>query len=333
LVIINIIWYFEVMEVKIKQIEELLAKKIERDISLAQYTTYKIGGPAKYFFIAENNNDLVTIITYARQFKIPFYLLSGGSNLLVSDNGYKGLVILNKAKEIIFKKDNKVVADAGVNLLELVNQTVQNGLVGLENLAGIPGSVGGAIRGNAGAYGSETSDNLIGVEVMRGSKQFILNKDQCEFKYRDSVFKHNSDLIISGEWQLKAGNVKELKNKIAEILAKRKYGQPLECPSAGCVFKNIVINSSNQAIISKIKNIPQQYLEYKKLPAAWLIDQSGLKGKRVGDVQISEKHANFLVNLGKAKASEVKALINEIKQEVGDKFGIKLEEEISSLGF
>lgn len=321
------------MQKQITKFEVLLGKEVEQDIPLSQHTTYKIGGPAKYFFIAQNNNDLVGAVSYAKDLKIPFYILSGGSNLLISDEGYNGLVILNKANEIIFKKGDRVVADAGVNLLDLVNQTAEKGLAGLENLAGIPGSVGGAIRGNAGAWGSEIADSLIGVEIMRGSKQFILNKEQCEFKYRDSIFKHNSDLIISGDWQLKKGNSAELKNKITENLNKRKDGQPLEYCSAGCIFKNIVIDSSNKDIIGNIKDLPEQFLEYKKLPAAWLIDKAGLKGAKVGNVQVSEKHANFLVNLGKAKASEVRELIDKVKNKVEEKFQLKLEEEICYLGF
>jgi len=318
---------------QIKQLEQLLGQEVKRDEPLAQYTTYKIGGDAKYFFVAKNNNDLVSCLSLSRRLKIPCYILAGGSNLLVSDEGYNGLIILNKANEILFKDGERVVADAGVKLFDLVNQTVDHGLTGLEWAAGIPGSVGGAIRGNAGAFRGEIADNLIGVEVMRGSQQCILNKDQCEFKYRDSIFKRKSDLIITAEFKLEKGNADELKNKISEILDKRKQGQPLECPSAGCVFTNITIDSSNIDIIKQIKNLPPEFLEYKKLPAAWLIDQAGLKGEKVGDAQVSEKHANFIVNLGKAKAADIKQLIELIKKEVATKYKLQLIEEISCLGF
>ncbi len=321
------------MSKQIKQLEQLLGQEIKRDEPLAQYTTYKIGGPAKYFFVAKNNDDLVQIIDLAKRFKIPHYILAGGSNLLISDEGYHGLIILNKTNEIVFKNNGRVVADAGVNLFELVNQTAAKGLSGLEKLAGIPGSVGGAIRGNAGAYQSEICDYLIGVEVMRGSKQFILDKDKCEFKYRDSIFKHKGDLIISGEWELVKGSKVESKKLIEEILEKRKDGQPLECPSAGCIFQNIIIDSSNLDIIEQIENLPKEYLEYKKLPAAWLIDQAGLKGKQIGDAQISEKHANFIINKGQATADEVVQLISLIKMKVRDEMGLQLLEEISYLGF
>ncbi|MBD3359162.1 MAG: UDP-N-acetylmuramate dehydrogenase [Candidatus Buchananbacteria bacterium] len=317
----------------IKQFDAQLAKKIQTDVSLTPYTTFKIGGPAKYFFIAQNNEDLVRAVSYTRKLKIPHYILAGGSNLLISDNGYDGLIILNQANEIIFKDNNRVVADAGAKLFDLVNQTVEHGLTGLEWAAGIPGSVGGAIRGNAGAYRGEMADNIIGVEIMRGSKQFILSKEQCEFDYRDSIFKHNNDLIISGEWQLESGDKLKSQEKIKEILEKRKNNQPLEYPSAGCIFKNIEINSANLDKIDNLKNLPAEYLQYKKIPAAWLIEQTGLKGEKIGDAQISEKHANFIINLGQATAEQVKELIDLVKNQVKQKFDLHLEEEVQYLGF
>jgi len=319
------------MKQRIQQLEQILQKKIKKEHSLSNYTTYKIGGPAKYFFLAENNEDLVKAVTFSKKLKIPHFILAGGSNLLISDQGYNGLVIFNQAKDIIFKDDNRVVADAGVKLMDLVIQTTEKGLSGLENLAGIPGSVGGAIRGNAGAWGSEIADHIIGVEIMRGSEQFILDNLQCDFKYRDSIFKHNNDLIISAEFRLVKSLKVESKNIIKEILEKRKDGQPLECPSAGCVFKNILINSENQEQVNNINDLPVKFLEYKKIPTAWLIEQAGLKGEKIGDAQVSEKHANFIVNLDKATAKDVVELISEIKTKVKEKFDLELEEEIKYL--
>ncbi len=317
----------------IKRFELQLGKNIQLDVLLAPYTTFKIGGPAKYFFIAQNNDDLVKAISYARKLKIPHYILAGGSNLLIADDGYNGLIILNQANEILFKANNRVVADAGTKLFDLVKQTIEHGLTGLEWAAGIPGSVGGAIRGNAGAYQGEIADNIIGVEIMRGSKQFILAKEQCEFGYRDSIFKHNNNLIISGEWQLQLGDKQKSQEKINEILEKRKKRQPLEYPSAGCIFKNIEINSANLDKIDNLKNLPAEYLQYKKIPAAWLIEQAGLKGEKIGDARISEKHANFIINLGQATATQVKELIELAKNQVKQKFDLQLAEEVQYLGF
>lgn len=321
------------MSKQIEQLEALLGKKIKMEEPLSKYTTFKIGGPAKYFFIAQDNEDLVRAVTFAKKLKIPVYILGGGSNVLVSDNGFNGFVIINQAKDVIFKKDNRVVVDAGVNLMELVNKSVDESLAGLEWAAGIPGTVGGAVRGNAGAFSGQMADNLIGCEVMRGSKQFILKKDQCGFKYRDSIFKHNKDVIISAEFQLLKGDKAKMQNEIKEILTKRRLKQPLEFPSAGSVFKNVFITAENMEQVKKINNLPAEYLEAKKIPAGWLIEQLDLKGKTIGGAQLSDKHANFIINAGKATANDVIQLISFIKMKVRNTYGIELMEEIAYVGF
>lgn len=321
------------MDKQLKQFQKLIGKKIKIGEPLAKYTTFKIGGPAKYFFIAHNNKDLVWVVNFAEKNNIPYYVFAGGSNILVSDKGFKGLVILNKADKIIFNESNKVIADAGVKLMDLIQKTVEKKLTGLESLAGIPGSVGGAVRGNAGAYGGEVADNIVSVEIIRKGKHQILSRDQCHFKYRNSIFKNNKDLIISSEFQLGKGEKQKSRQTIKEILQKRKNCQPLEYPSAGCVFKNILINSENIDQVKKIKNLPHEYLKYKKISAAWLLDYLGLKGKAVGQAQVSEKHANFIINTDKARASDVLKLINLVKNKVKDRFSIDLEEEIELVGF
>jgi UDP-N-acetylmuramate dehydrogenase len=321
------------MDKKLQQLQELIAKPVQTDVPLAKYTTFKIGGPAKYFFIAQDNEDLVRAVTFAKKLKIACYILGGASNVLISDQGFNGLIIINQAKDIIFKKDNRVVADAGVNLMELVNKTAAEGLSGLEWAAGIPGTVGGAIRGNAGAYRGQMADNFIGAEVMRGSKQFIINNDKCGFSYRDSIFKHNNDVIISAEFQLEPGDKEQSQTKIKEILAQRQAKQPLQYPSAGSIFTNVVFDSHNQEVMKKIANLPAEYLSYNKIPAAWLIEQLDLKGKTIGGAQISDKHANFIINTGTATANDVIQLISLIKMKVRNTYGIELMEEIEYVGF
>ncbi|OGY41870.1 MAG: UDP-N-acetylenolpyruvoylglucosamine reductase [Candidatus Buchananbacteria bacterium RBG_13_36_9] len=320
------------MSKQIEQFQELLGKDVKLDEPLAKYTTFKIGGQAKYFFIAQSNEDLVRVITFAKKLKIPFYILGNGSNVLVSDQGFNGLMILNKASDIIFGKDNKVVADAGVMLVDLINKIIDQGLTGLEWGIGIPGTIGGCVRGNAGAYGGQISDNLIGVEIMKGGKQFVLKNEQCKFGYRESAFKHNNDLIISAEFQLQKGDKKQSLAKIKDILKTRNEKLP-EFPSAGSVFKNVMINSENEDIVKKLINLPAEYQERKKIPAAWLIESLDLKGYKIGGAQISDKHANFIVNIGKATANDVLQLISYIKMKVRDKLGVQLLEEIEYVGF
>ncbi|MFA5188434.1 MAG: UDP-N-acetylmuramate dehydrogenase [Patescibacteria group bacterium] len=320
------------MDKQISQFEELLGKKVKANESLAKYTTFKIGGNAKYFFIANDNEDLVRAITFAKKLKIPFFILGNGSNILVADQGFAGLVIYVQTKDILFKEGNKVVADAGVMLVDLIQKTIDQGLTGLEWGIGIPGAIGGCVRGNAGAYGGQIADNLIGVEIMKGGKQFVLKNEKCEFGYRESVFKHNNDLIISAEFQLKKGNKQQSLAKIKDILKTRNEKLP-EFPSAGSVFKNVMINSENMVEVNKLINLPAEYLERKKIPAAWLIESLDLKGYKIGGAQISPKHANFIVNIGQATANNVLQLISYIKMKVRDKLGLQLMEEIEYVGF
>jgi UDP-N-acetylmuramate dehydrogenase len=193
-----------------------------------------------------------------------------------------------------------------VNLSKLVNFSLDRGLVGLEFLAGIPGEVGGAIRGNAGAFGGEIKEYIESVEVIRDGKIIEVPAAEADFKYRESAFKHNNDIILSGIFKLKEGNAKEAQEKAKEYLEYRKEKHPWE-PSAGSTFKNI---------------------KDKRLAVGKLIEDCGLKGRRVGNAKISEKHANFIVNLGNAKAADVLELISLAKKCVKEKFNIDLEEEI-----
>ena len=308
------------------ELQELLDGRVLQDVPLAEYCTFKIGGPAKYLFVAETNEDLVRAVTFANKLKIARLLISGGSNVLIADEGFNGLAIILKTSDIIFKEGNKVVADTGVLLMDLVEASVEKGLTGLEWAAGIPGDVGGAVRGNAGAYGGEIKDSVTGVEVMRGSKQFILSNEQCEFSYRHSKFKENNDIIITAEFQLAPGNAKESKQRIEEILSQRNEKIP-EGPSAGCVFKNIPITRENKEIFEKLQ-VPELFFERGKVPTGYLIDELGLRGTKIGGAMISERHGNIIVNTGGATASDVLQLLSIMKMKVRDTHGIQLQEEI-----
>ena len=302
--------------------------KFQKNVLLKNYTTFRIGGKAKYFFVAENKEDLIKAIKVAKILKLPFFILGGGSNILVSDKGFNGLVI--KTQNTKYKILNtKIVAEAGTRLAELVNVSAKFGLIGLEWVAGIPGTVGGAISGNAGAFGKSIANIIKEVEVFDAKELRIKNYElrDCKFGYRNSIFKKNPHLIIlSVTLQLKRGNKKEIKNKIRKNLEQRKRTQPLNFPSAGSVFKNPVAFLAGELD----KEDKSSSLSFA---AARLIEECELKGKRVGNVKISEKHANFIVNLGRGKAEDVKKLINLAKKKVKNKFGINLEEEIQFLGF
>ena len=256
---------------------------IKRNVSLEKFTTFRIGGKAKYFFVAKNEKELIEAVKFAKDNKLPSFILGGGSNLLVSDKGFKGLVI-----------------KAGKPLALYVSK-------GLEWAAGIPGTVEGAAFGNVGAFGKSMKDEVESVKVFdtKTGKTAILENKDCKFSYRNSIFRKKKNLIILSV-KIKSG--KSNSKKIKEYLEKKKEKQPLGYPSAGSIFKN-----------------PLKY------SAAELIEKCGLKGKKIGKAKISEKHANFIVNLGGAKAEDVKSLINLIKKEVKKKFKINLEEEIQFL--
>lgn len=319
------------VEKKFKKLNELLEGRVKRDVPIAPFTTFKIGGPATMFFEALTNEDLVKSITFARKFKIPFYLLSGGSNVLVNDKGVDKLVIKISTSDLIIK-ENYIVADGGVPLASLVNASIENGLQGLVWASGIPGNVSGAVRGNAGAYGGEMKDSIHSIEVMRGSKQFVIEREHLTFGYRDSQFKHNNDIILAVKFEFaEKGKVDVMRVESEKIIAERKEKHP-EAPCAGSFFKNILITEDNEEIFKKL-GIPEKSWGYKKVPSGWLLDQVDMRGKSIGGAKVSDKHANIIVNTGDATADDVLQLVSLMKTKVRDELGIQIEEEVQLVGF
>ena len=283
---------------------------IRRQELMSRHTTFKIGGPAEYYFVAKSKSDLVQAIAAARASRAPFLLIGRGSNLLIADAGINGLVISLETADL-HRDSTRVMADAGVSLGRLATWTVEQGLSGAEFISGIPGSIGGSIRGNAGAWGGELKDIIVCVEVLNEAGQFqILTNSECQFSYRDSRFKHNQEIIISAIFQLKEGQTAAGQNLLKEYVLKRNATQDYSIPSAGSMFKN----PAGQA-------------------AGKLIDDLGFKGRRIGDAMVSQKHANFIINTGHATAVQVVDLVTLIKQAVLDQHGIELETEVQFVGF
>jgi len=301
----------------VKELKKQLPN-LQENVLLKNYTTFRIGGPARYFFIANTREDLVKAVSEAKKNNLPFFILGEGSNLLVADEGFDGIVIkcqMSKVKCQIKSKSqiSKIYTDAGVRLSRLLVLAVKNNLTGLEWAAGIPGTIGGAVYGNAGLIkkpGQCIGELVEEVETLNNKLEVKkYKKRECKFGYRESIFKYNNEVILSVVLKLKKGDSKESQEIIKRVLKEREEKIPKEC-SAGCVFKNP-----------------------KHFSAGWLIEKCGLKGKKIGDIKISEKHANFIVNLGRGEAKDVLKLINLVKKKVKEKFGIKLEEEIQFLGF
>jgi len=280
---------------------------VKEGVLLKNWTTFRIGGKANYFFEAKNKRELIKAIEVAKKYKIPFFILGGGSNILVADEGFGGMVIKygESLSHYVFK--------------------------GLDWAAGIPGTIEGAVYGNASAFSHSIEEVVKEVEVydIKRKKIKIFKNKDCKFGYRESIFKKNKNLIIlSVKIRTKKSNPK----KIKECLEYRKNHHP-QLPSIGCIFKNFQFKITEFRKL--IKKFPQmrQFKERGEIPTAFLITECGLKGKRIGEVQISEKHPNFIVNLGKGKAKDVRELISLAKKKVREKYGIKIEEEIQYLGF
>jgi len=291
---------------------DTLLPAVRKNILLKNHTSFRIGGPAKYFFEARNKDDLLMALKAAKMLNLPFFILGGGSNLLVSDKRFKGLVVkLQDNKYQII--GNEIAAETGVTLSSLIRTSAKFSLSGLEWASGIPGTVGGAVFGNAGSFGKSMKDVVKSVEVIdtKTLKFKTYNLKKCRFSYRESLFKKKKNLIIvSVVLKLRKGNKSLIEKKIEKYLNYKKEVQPLNFPSAGSVFKNP-----------------------GKRNAGELIEACGLKGKKIGKAKISEKHANFIVNLGGASAENVRKLITFAKKSVKKKFSLSLREEIQYLGF
>ncbi|MDD5626208.1 MAG: UDP-N-acetylmuramate dehydrogenase [Patescibacteria group bacterium] len=307
--------------------------QIKKNISLAPLTSFKIGGPAKYFLEAKNADEVIEGLKWAKKNKIKYFVLGGGSNILISDEGFNGLVIKVQPAKIFFKNLSGVIS-AGTSLAQLVGASIKDGLTGLEWAAGIPGTLGGAIYGNTGAMGHSISESVEKIKVLRNSALINLKNKDIKFAYRKSIFQKNKDVILEIELKLQKGDREEIKKLIKENLLKRSLSQP-HYPSAGCVFKNLSPRLTSLGLAKLLEKYPE--LEnFKKsgvVSAGWLIEKCGLKGKQIGQAQISEKHANFIVNLGNAKAKDVIALINLVKKTVKNKFDFDLKEEIQYVDF
>ncbi|MBD3300229.1 MAG: UDP-N-acetylmuramate dehydrogenase [Candidatus Moranbacteria bacterium] len=321
--------------------------KIEKNKKASRLTTFKIGGRIKYFVEVTNLDDLETVFFEIKKSKLPFRIIGGGSNILFSSAGFQGWIVKMNASSID-ENGTMIDVEAGALLTELVNFSVDRGLSGIHKLSGIPGTVGGAIRGNAGAFGVSVSDKLREVLVLNVSslKFESFKKKKSKFGYRDSIFKSRKELVIAGaRFELDVVDKKTLKKERDEILASRKDKAYYKHPSAGSIFKNIdlseIIKSANLQQRKEIRDLIEEFYkdnnlaeqgkkikEVKTIPAGYLIDKVGLKGKRVGDARISKDHGNVIYNLFNAESSEVLELIQMAKTRVKNEFGITLEEEI-----
>ncbi len=302
---------------------------IKRNFPIAGFSTFKIGGRAKFFCEVRNFREFLEAVAAAKKLKVPYKILAGGSNVVFPDGILDAFLIKigGFSRPRIKISSNKIEVDAGAELMRLIQTAIKNGLAGLETLSGIPGTVGGAIVGNAGAYGNSISGCLERVLVWdpAQNKQFWLSNSQSRFRYRHSIFKEQPYVVLRAVFKFQPGNPSELKTISKNIIAARlrKYPTSLRCP--GSFFKNVLVAETAPAalaLIDKAKIIEG------KIPSGYLLEQTGAKGLRLGGVRIADFHGNLLINDGRATAKEVKELAKILKDRVRKKFQIDLEEEI-----
>lgn len=278
---------------------------------MSRHTTFRVGGSAALMAMPRNEDEVLHTVRIALSMDIKPFYLGNGSNLLVSDSGIDGFVIkLSEGYHKVKCEGTRVIAQSGALLSRIAMAAQEHGLTGLEFAYGIPGTVGGAVTMNAGAYGGEMAQVVREVTYLDDKGiPCTVSGGECEFRYRHSAFEDGSSLILSAVFELKQGDPDEIRETMNELMNRRKEKQPLEYPSAGSTFKR-----------------PEGYF------AAALIDECGLKGLTVGDAQVSEKHAGFVINRGNATCAEITELMKKVKQRVYEKTGVTLEPEVKFIG-
>lgn len=302
---------------KIKNIEEELCritdrKRVEVDVPMEKYTSFRAGGRAAALVTAESTEELKCILELLKKEGIKHILLGSGSNILVKDSGFSGIVIkLGENFSRVYAEGERICAMAGAKLSSVARTALEHSLAGFEFASGIPGSVGGGVFMNAGAYGGELKDIILSVTVVSadGEKEYKLRKEDLKLGYRHSIFQENGDIVTGAVFKLQKGNKEQIESTMKELMDKRNSKQPVNLPSAGSFFKR-----------------PEGHF------AGGLIEQAGLKGLSVGKAQVSPLHAGFIVNNGGATASEIIQLMHIVQNTVFDKFGVKLEPEVRILG-
>ena len=285
--------------------------RLEQEM-MSKHTTFCVGGPAAFYLVPETMEEVPEALRFAREKKLPFYLIGRGSNILVGDGGYDGAIIeIGKGLEKIkFRPDGTVEAQAGISLARMASRLADRGLTGFEFASGIPGTLGGAITMNAGAYGGEIKDCIKSATVLTESgDRLVLDKEKMELGYRSSIVQKEQYIVLSAIFSFEKGEPEQIKAQMKELNRKRREKQPLEYPSAGSTFKR-----------------PEGYFAGK------LIEDAGLRGYRVGDAQVSEKHCGFVVNRGHATAAQIRQLMQDVQDTVKEKFQVDLEPEVRMIG-
>jgi UDP-N-acetylmuramate dehydrogenase len=296
---------------------------------LSRYTRFGIGGPADLYAETGSAEAFIAALGVARASGIPTMVIGGGTNLIVSDSGYRGIVLRYRGERLL-AANGRISADAGASLQTLVDFAIDRGLGGLETLSGIPGSVGAAIYGNAGAYGHSISECVLKVRFFDGAALRIFDHEECRFQYRESIFKERKDwMILSVELRLDPADAATLRSAADEILKVRNEKFPVTMKCAGSIFKNLLLLELPAGVAAQV---PAAAVRECKIPAAWFLDRVGAKGMMRGEIHVATYHANLVYNAGAGTAADLCTLIAELKARVRERFGIDLEEEVQYVG-
>jgi UDP-N-acetylmuramate dehydrogenase len=303
---------------------------VQPNALLSQYTRFGIGGPADALIETDDEQSFIAALEVVRASGIPSAVIGGGTNLVVSDAGFRGLVLRFSGREIR-AEGNRVFARAGAELQTLVDFTIDRGLAGLHTMTGIPGSVGAAVYGNAGAYGHSISESVVSVRFFDGEQIREFDKAACEFHYRESIFKRRKHWVIfSTELELTPGDREELRRAADEILAIRNVKYPPTMKCAGSIFKNLLLSELPAGVRA---HVPSRVIREGKVPSAYFLEAVGAKGMANGDIRVADYHANLIYNAGQGTAAQLASVISDLKSRVRDRFGLELEEEVQYVGF
>jgi UDP-N-acetylmuramate dehydrogenase len=298
---------------------------------LSQYTRFGIGGPADALIDADDEQSFIAALETVRDSNVPFVVIGGGTNLVVSDAGFRGLVLRFSGREIRAEGSARILARAGADLQALVDFTIDHGLAGIHTMTGIPGSVGAAVYGNAGAYGHSISESVVTVRFFDGVTIREFDNAACEFHYRESVFKRRKQWIIfSTELELTPAARDELRGAADEILTIRNAKYPPAMRCAGSIFKNLILAELPDEVRVQV---PVRVVREGKVPSAYFLEEVGAKGIVNGGIHVADYHANLIYNAGNGTAAQLSSVIEELKERVRRRFSLELEEEVQYVGF
>jgi len=304
---------------------------VEPHALLSQYTRFGIGGPADALIEADDEQSFIAALDTVQDSRAPFVVIGGGTNLVVSDAGFRGFVLRFTGREIRMEGEARVFARAGAGLQALVDFTIDHGLSRIHTMTGIPGTVGAAVYGNAGAYGHSISESLIKVRLFDGKKIREFNNAACEFRYRESIFKRRKQWVIfSTELELAPADRHDLRRAADEILAIRNAKYPPAMRCAGSIFKNLILAELPDAVRAQV---PARVVREGKVPSAYFLEEVDAKGMVNGGIHVADYHANLIYNAGNGTATQLCGVIEELKERVRRRFGLELEEEVQYVGF